>query len=611
MSPTGARRFVPPALLLLAAIAPLQAQETKRSDDAFKATEIWQVRIHLSAEEYEAMQPRNRGILGIGATPKPAADKKEGREIHRNNFGVDLPWATGSVTLGDRNFKKVGIRYKGNGTIGDAAKTAKKSFKIDLDYFGETETYRQRKTINLHCEVSDPSRLRETLGYGIYRAAGVPAPRTAFAEVRLNVPGKFDDHFLGLYTVVEHVDKRFLRDHFGSDKGLLMKPEGVRDFSYKGDDWNIYKGGYQPKREPTADEVKRILAFCKLVQQPDDGKFRKEIDSHLDIEGYLRFLAATSFIANADCFFVTSHNYFLYLHPKTGRLHFAPWDLDRSFVNFPILGSNEQTMDLSFTRPYGGEHRLTERLLAIPEVIERYQALLRELSAEAFRKDRLEKQLDTLEKTIEELKGRDAQAIVERKEQPYAPPPFFGIPPGLRLFLAKRSESLAAQLAGASIGHISSGGFRPAAIKAGDAMARPLFVRIDVERDGHLSKDEWVAATKKLFDGCEHDTMQRIDESSLARALSKILPKPPLSKAIGATLPAFKTADFIARCIVRRADADKDGKVSHDEWNRAATKAFDDFDRIKAGKLTEPMLSALLSDVFPMPSLANPAAWRK
>jgi len=587
------------------------ADEFKRSDDAFKSTEIWSVRIHISPDEYEAMQPRSRGLFGLGAAPKPKSDTNEKREIHRNNFGVDLPWATGSVTFGDRSFKNVGIRYKGNGTIGDAANSAKKSFKIDLDHFGGTETYRLRKTINLHCEMADPSQLREALGYSIYRAAGVPAPRTAFAEVRLTVPGKFEDHFLGLYTVVEQVEKRFLRDHFGPDKGLLMKPEGARDFDHKSEDWKAYKDAYQAKREPTADELKRLIGFCRLVHKADDETFRKEIGSYLGIDNYLRFLAATAFIANTDCIFVTGHNYFLYLHPTTGRFHFAPWDLDRSFVNFPILGTNDQTMDLSFSHPYSGEHRLTDRLLSDPAVIERYQTLLRELSADAFRKDRLEKELETLEQAILDLKVRDAKSVAERKEQPYAPPGFLGKPPELRPFIAKRTESLAAQLAGVSIGHISAGGFRHVAVNAGDAMARPLFRRVDLDRDGRVAKDEWLAVMEKLFDGCDKDAMQRIDEHSLANGLAQILPKPPMTKAIGVLLPSFKTPEYLARCIVRRADTDKDGEVSREEWMQAATKAFDDFDRIKSGKLTEPMLGALLTDLFPLPNLANPVLSRK
>ena len=95
--------------------------------------------------------------------------------------------------------------------------------------------------------MADPSKCRETLGYAMYRAAGVPAPRTALAEVRLTVPGKYDKELLGVYTVVEEVDKPFLRDHFGTDKGLLMKPEGLRDFEDQGDDWDRYKKQIRPE----------------------------------------------------------------------------------------------------------------------------------------------------------------------------------------------------------------------------------------------------------------------------------------------------------------------------------------------------------------------------
>src|SRR5262249_17943472 len=149
----------------------------------------------------------------------------------------------------------------------------------DLDHFGETARYQGLKTINLHCGAADPSKCRETLGYGLYRAAGVPASRTALAEVRLTVPGKHNQELLGVYTVVEEVDKGFLRAHFGTDKGLLMKPEGLRDFDYRGDDWNRYKKQYVPKRDATADESKRIIAFARLVHKAGDDEFRKEIGS--------------------------------------------------------------------------------------------------------------------------------------------------------------------------------------------------------------------------------------------------------------------------------------------------------------------------------------------
>ena len=76
---------------------------------------------------------------------------------------------------------------------------------------------------------------------------------------------------------------------------------------------------YSPKRDATADEAKRLIAFSRLVHRADDETFRKEVGSYLDVDGYLRYLAATSFLSNVDSFFVLGHNYDLYLNPKTNK----------------------------------------------------------------------------------------------------------------------------------------------------------------------------------------------------------------------------------------------------------------------------------------------------
>jgi len=78
--------------------------------------------------------------------------------------------------------------------------------------------------------VADVTRIREALAFSIFRAAGVPASRTAFAKVYLTVADKHDKTYVGLYTLIEPVDKTFLKDHFKSDKGMLLKPEASRAF---------------------------------------------------------------------------------------------------------------------------------------------------------------------------------------------------------------------------------------------------------------------------------------------------------------------------------------------------------------------------------------------
>ncbi|MFO0798565.1 MAG: CotH kinase family protein [Gemmataceae bacterium] len=481
------------------------------------------------------------------------------------------------------------------------SRTARKSFKIDLDRAGGAGRFAGTKSINLHCEVTDPSRCREVLGYEVYRAAGVPAPRTALAEVRLTVPGKHDRELLGLYTLVEPVDKAFLKDRFGDDSGLLIKPEGLREFDDRGEDWGRYKAQYAPKREPTPAEAKRVIGFARLVHKADDETFRKEIGSHLDVDNYLRFVAATAFVANADNLFF-GHNYYLYLHPKTGRLHVIPWDLDRAFANFPILGTNSQQMNLSLTHPYAGTHRLTDRLFAIPELSTRYQALLKELAGTAFAKDRLLRQLAAAEAAVKEPLERDQKAAAARRE-PLGASLMFGAPPALKKFVERRTASVAAQVAGTSKGFVPAAFGMGGPPKAGALMAGPFLEAMDADGDDHLSRDEWVAAGRRLYDACDRDRDGKVDLKGLTAGLNKSLSVPPEGGSPG----GFTLGGFMAGAILDRADADKDRRLTAEELLAAARVTFDEHDRRKVAKLDEDEFAELLSAVFPAPKFGPPS----
>lgn len=577
-----------------AIIAPARAADPPAGSGVFASTKVWQVSITLSATEYAGMQPRGTAAFpGFGAPPPPPKKFDDtGREQHRNTFGMDLPWATGSVAIDGQAFENVAIRYKGNGTVGDAAGSVKKSFKIDLDKLGGTGRFHGLTTLNLHCGVADPSKLRETLAYGVYRAAGVPAPRTAFAEVWLTVPGKHANQLLGLYTLVEPVEKSFLKDRFGSDKGLLMKPEQVREIDYFGDDWSKYTKKYTPRRDASPAEAKRVIGFAKLVHKADDATFRKEIGAHLDIEAYLRFLAATAVVANTDSFFALGHNYYLYLHPRTGRFHFVPWDVDRALANFAIFGSNNRQMDLSLTKP-SATHKLTDRLFAVPGVSEQYQKLLKELAGTAFAKDRLLKEVAAVEAATKAHRDRDAASAVAREDKPSPFNAMSAPPPAPRTFVVKRTASLESQLAGTSKGFVPGvGGFR-----MGGFMAEPLLANFDADKDEKLSRTEWLAIARRVFEASNGDKEGWVNEKSLTEGINSMMPKPPPGSPPGPGM-----GGFMAVPIVKRADADKDGKVTLAELTAAAGKLFDEFDRSKTGKLEESVLVDLLDRIFEMPT---------
>lgn len=451
-----------------AADEPKQPEKSAAGADVFGHDKVWQFHLTLTAAEYAAMQPAPGIFPGFpgGPMPPPKVERKPGepkRDTHRSAFGVEFPWAVASLTSDGKTIEKVGLRYKGNATFMMSSRTLKRSLKLDLDRYDDAARFHGLKSLSLNCGVFDPSRSREALAYSIYRAAGVPAPRTAFAEVMLTVAGKYETEHVGMYSLIEGVDKNFLKLNFKNSAGLLMKPERVPGLVYLGEDWARYKDTYQPRREATKDEIKRVIDFTKLVNATSDAQFNKEIASYLDVDAFLRFMAATAIVANLDSFH-GGHNYCLYLHPETNMFHFIPWDLDLALGGFPFLGATEQ-MDLSLTKPYAGQSKLADRLMSNKEYADKYHQVLKEVVPLCFAKEKLLTEIAAIEKVVKPLIEKEMTAVAARKENaggPGGPPggmgPFGRPAPDLKAFVEKRSESIAAQLTGKSKGFTPAGG---------------------------------------------------------------------------------------------------------------------------------------------------------
>jgi putative membrane-bound dehydrogenase-like protein len=459
----GGGVLIAACILTGAPTATAPAAEDAPGGDVFGPARVWAIHLEVSAKEYEAMQPAGGFAFGGPAPPAPSRDPKAARATVRNRFGVEFPWVQAALTADGKTYRRVGLRYAGDITYLASSRGAKRPLSVAFDRFGD-QPFHGLASLHLHAMPLDPAKGREALACAVFRAAGVPAPRTAFAEVTLTVSGKYDKELLGLYTVVEDVDRRFLADRFRTDRGLLLSPFGLRGLDYLGDDWERYRGPYQPRSEPTREEAKRLIDFARLVNQAGDDQFRKEIASYLDVDEFLRFLAANALLSNVESFFALGHNYHLYLNPDTNRFVFLPGDLEFSLANFLLMGSAEQLMDLSLTHPYPGDNKLADRLLAIPEVRDRYQKLLRELSATCFTRDRLLAEIEAIERLTKEPLARERKAAEARREQAGGFGPqggAFSQPPALRAFVEKRATSVAAQLAGKGKGYVPRFAFGP------------------------------------------------------------------------------------------------------------------------------------------------------
>src|SRR5436190_5294042 len=94
----------------------------------------------------------------------------------------------------------------------------KRSWKADLEPDGGGQRLVGMSKLNLKAMYNDPSQLREALAWRLFARAGVPASRHTYAKLGLNAT------YMGLFSVIEQVDRRFLKERFGdNDRGNLYK----------------------------------------------------------------------------------------------------------------------------------------------------------------------------------------------------------------------------------------------------------------------------------------------------------------------------------------------------------------------------------------------------
>ena len=533
----------------------LDTQEAKTQEKFWDESIIHQIHLQISNEEWEAMQPAHQRDTNNNNEDLEVKDEEQ-RKLHRSRF----PWSQASITINGTRFNDIGIRYKGNASFNLMHGSLKRNLKIKLDWVKEKQNYFSIETLNFNAGGLDPSKLREALGYWVFRKAGLPAPMTTFAEITLTIPGQYDYEFLGLYTIVEQVNKVFLKEHFGSKSGLLMKPEGVASVEYHGDDWKFYPHLYRPDDEPTLEQSSRVIEFAKLVHLGNDKHFEDSINSFLNVDSFLHFIALNGLIANLDTILAMPQNYYLHLNKKTNKFLFFPWDLDISFAGWPLGGPPKDHMNLSLVHPHSSdEHILIDRLLATKSIRLKYDQIVQELVDEIFLNGDLYKKYESLEEIISSSREKDLKAIKDRNERAYPAPRGYQ-PPSIKLFIRERTESITRQMnkpkngyvfqhkrPGARLGHLAKDKF------GRGRLALHILIQGDLNQDGVISRRELRALLGGWFDEIEQTGDGKLEKENFVNNLPEAF-FPNSGKPPG-KIPEL----YVAEGLFSLSDSDGDG----------------------------------------------------
>jgi spore coat protein H len=428
------------ALLVVASIAPLCFAQ----DDLFQPGKVRSIELRFTSEQWRAMEPahgRNGIAFGRGEWLQGPPGKRNGLA---SAMGIEFKYVHADLTIDNRSFRDVAVRFKGNGTYLQA--NGKYSFKIDLNEFVKGQNFGGLTKLNLHSNVTDPSWMNEPLSYRLYRDAGVPAPRTGYARVYLKIGA--ERRFAGLYSLVENIDSRFLERNFNDKGGALFKPVSTDLFRYLGADWAAYNQTYDPKESLTVDQKQRVIDFTRLVAQANDTEFASRLGEFIDLEEFARYMAVLVYLSDMDGILGPGQNFYLYLSPKTRKFSFIPWDQDHSFGQFPMNSSQDQRNNLSIHKPWIGRKRFLERCFAVPAFKTLYLRKLDEFSRAVFQPTRFAAQVDEIAALIrpsvqEESKLDRFDRAVAGTSRSYVP---------IKPFVKLRAQSIADQLAGKSQG---------------------------------------------------------------------------------------------------------------------------------------------------------------
>ena len=429
----------------------------------FGLDNVIDIHIRIEQDEWTKLQPPKgtkmdfdlaiKGVMVDAWTGGHFRSEKSTRPGVAGYLGVDHQYGQANLTINGQTIKGVGLRYKGNGTFFAYVEddvTRRLSFKIDFNEYDDELEFHGLTKINLN----NASLIREPLSYELFREAGIYCSQVGYAKVSLTIPGKIDRRPHGLYTIIEQVDKRFLKDRYSSAKGLLMKPSTFGAFRYFGEEWDEYQIGFVPKTKPTEEQKQRVIEFSRLIHKSEDDAFEEKVEEYLDVDQFLRFIAVNVLLTNLDSFLGGSQNYYIYLDPASNKFHFFPWDMDSSFGVAEWNGTPEMCREMSIDHPGGKGHTIIERVLNIPRHRQTYHDYLDTYLNTIFDEEKMYRQIERVGAFVRPLvkingsratDGFDAVLVEKPNDLEQQP---------LKYFVTRRRASVRRQLDGESEGYI-------------------------------------------------------------------------------------------------------------------------------------------------------------
>jgi hypothetical protein len=310
------------------------------ADAMYQPDHLVEIELTIDPADAEALSLETNTLLSL----------LEGEDCQDTPWSGPFNWYPADIRVDGVLVPEVGIRKKG--LIGSLS-TSKPSLKVDMDTYVPAQSLDGLERLTLNNSVSDPSMLKQCLGYQLFRDAGLPAPRCHFAHVSANG----DD--LGVYVSVEPVKKDFLKWAFNSDEDGDLYEGTLSDFRVG------WTQTFEADTEDTDPNRVPILQVANALTITDDALMLQTLEGVLDVDAFVSFWAMESLVGHIDGYSGNINNYYVYVPEQTGKMVFIPWGIDAIFIDAAVFGSDTNLVTLN-------NSAITRRLWDVPALRQQY-----------------------------------------------------------------------------------------------------------------------------------------------------------------------------------------------------------------------------------------------
>jgi spore coat protein H len=241
-------------------------------------------------------------------------------------YAADMHWRFNGKFV---DVQQVGIRSRGAGS----RSPIKPGLRVDFDRFNVGQQFLGLKSFILRNNSQDASMLHERISFQLMRRLGIAAPRAAHTYLYVN------GEYIGLYMIVENIDKTFLQSHFGSDDGYLYKYEhgsieNSYAFTYPGPDLSLYCPlPFKPETHESDPKCGPLEAMIRTMNQVSEAQFENSMTEYLDLRAFMREIAAEAYLAESDGMLgdFGLNNFYLFRSSNSNHSEILPWDKNRTF----------------------------------------------------------------------------------------------------------------------------------------------------------------------------------------------------------------------------------------------------------------------------------------